>query len=304
MSTLKKHGRNRAKIEGSICEGHIQVEAMSLCKSIVRQLGSTCQDLWVGEEQEKEEKEGEVLLGATAKKRLNATELFQVTSFVLTNIEDMEEWMAFYEEEKESTPARDRDRFPKIKEYMRSKIDALDSGMVALVEHPTITDRIRSLVDGPETQVSSRTHMWAGGRHFRVYDLDKKKKRTQDSGVFGHFTQDSRASRHDVNVVRDEVPYFGRIRYIWELEYRGFFEVVLYCDWHQTNLRGDRATLVRDNGNGLWRIQTSHIMRCDRAQDEPLAYPSSVTQCAYVPSAEHEGWSFAIPYAPTCASYL
>ena len=62
-------------IEGNICEGHVHAKAMSFCKSIVCQLGSKCIDLWVEEEHDKDEKEGEVLLGATTKKNLNPNEL-------------------------------------------------------------------------------------------------------------------------------------------------------------------------------------------------------------------------------------
>lgn len=78
IGNLKRHGRNRAKIEGSICEGHLQAEAMHLSKNIVRQLGSSCTSLWIEEEQAKEEKEGSVLQGASLQKNLKLVEYHQV----------------------------------------------------------------------------------------------------------------------------------------------------------------------------------------------------------------------------------
>ena len=50
LGHLKRNGRNKAKVEGSICESHLQAESMSYCKTIVRQLGSKCEDLWIEEE--------------------------------------------------------------------------------------------------------------------------------------------------------------------------------------------------------------------------------------------------------------
>ena len=163
--------------------------------------------------------------------------------------------------------------------------------------HPPITDRIRSLVEGPNIVVSRRTHMLHHVCHFRVHDLDVKKKRTQDSGVMGVFNQESRASRHDTNVVPGELPYYGRILDIWELEFRGFYETVLYVHWHRTGLAGARATIVQDE-TGYWRVDTSAMMRHTRAGDEPIVYPRHITQCIFIPSPLHPGWSYGIPYVP------
>ena len=122
---------------------------------------------------------------------------------------------------------------------------------------PVISSKIRSLVRGPSDYVSSRTHMWHEGRHFRAYSYDLMKQRTQDSGIFTIFSIESRSSRHDVNVIRDDIPFFGRIRHIWELSYDGFHEILFYCDWHKLNLHGARATLVQDEIR-FWRVQSDY----------------------------------------------
>ena len=184
MGHLKKFGRNRSKIEGSICEGHVQAEAMFLCRNIVRQLGASCTKLWIEEEREEERKQSEVLIGGRTPKTLNPTEFSQVMNFILHNHSDMEEWASAYVREKSSTPPRLRRTFPRIRQFMVKKIMAHDENpSLVSAEDPPITPRIRDLVDGPKLQAWSRSAMWAQGRHFRVYELDAKKKRTQDSGT-------------------------------------------------------------------------------------------------------------------------
>ena len=170
---------------------------------------------------------------------------------------------------------------------------ALDTGM----KYPDITDRIRSLVDGPNPQVSARTHMWHEGRHLRVYALDRKRKRTSDCYVQTTFSSEFRSSRHDQNAIREEVPFFGRIMHIYELTYEGFYDTILFCDWHHTQLAGQQPT-IRPDPTGFWHIDTRSYMPSDRPRDEPFIYPRQVEQCMFIPSPVEEGWSYVVPYIP------
>ena len=52
----------------------------------------------------------------------------QVTNYVLANHEEMEEWVCVYDEEKALRDLRDRTRFPTIREFMKTKIQAFDEG--------------------------------------------------------------------------------------------------------------------------------------------------------------------------------
>lgn len=163
--------------------------------------------------------------------------------------------------------------------------------------NPTITPKIRSLVEGPSPEVSARSHMWHHGRHFCVYKLDKKRKRTSDCYIQTTFEMDFRSSARDRNVIREEVPYYGRIMHIYELTYDGFYDTVLLCDWHHTQLAGRSPTVVPDL-TGFWHIDTSAYMPGGRARDEPFTYPSMVEQCMFIPSPTTEGWSYVVPYTP------
>ena len=141
--------------------------------------------------------------------------------------------------------------------------------------------------------------MWHEGRHFRVHSYDEMKRRTRDSGVFTIFSMESRSSRHDQNMIREDIPYFGRIRHIWELSYDldGSHEIVFCCDWHKTDLRGSRNTLVRDDTT-FWRVLSDSWIPSTRSQDEPFVYPHQVTQCTYIDAPSYPGWSYGIPYVP------
>ena len=162
---------------------------------------------------------------------------------------------------------------------------------------PLISPKIRSLVHGPSDYVSSRTHMWHEGRHFRAHSYDVVKRRTQDSAIFTIFSIESRSSRNDVNVVREDIPYFGRIRHIWELSYDSFHEILFHCDWHKSDLQGTRATLVQDETR-FWRVRNDHWIPSTRAHDEPFVYPRQVTQCAFIDAPSYPDWSYGIPYVP------
>ena len=122
------------------------------------------------------------------------------------------------------------------------------------------------------------------------------------SGIFTLFNQDSRTSRHDRNLINEDLPYYGCVCHIWELQFEGFTEVVLYCDWHKTNLVGSNATLKKDSETGLYRFKKDSILRSDRQTDEPLVYPSQVKQCifidAHVPEGEGVDWIYGIPFIP------
>jgi hypothetical protein len=71
--------------------------------------------------------------------------------------------------------------------------------------------------------------------------------RTFDCGVQGQFTQDSRNSRHDMNIVRDIVPHYGKLEEILVVFYDAhskFEEYVFKCKWFRVNLAGANRIVV------------------------------------------------------------
>ena len=95
---------------------------------------------------------------------------------------------------------------------------------------------------------------------FRISSLDEKRGRTFDCGVKGLFTQDSRSSRRDRNVVQDIVPHYGKIEEIMVVEYKAhskFEEYVFKCTWFRSNLVGHNCTTIVKDECGHTRLRTS-----------------------------------------------
>lgn len=238
-------------------------------------------------------------------------EVGQINTMMLSNSDATEEWRSFYEEEKASAP-RSR-TFPTFEQYLRTKLEELDDMVTrgeAIDTYPEVTDELRTLVHGPLYIVTTRSAMWIQGRHFCIEEADDKKKATMDSGVMVQFTHDFRSSRHDQNVVRAMVPYYGKLEEIVVLEYKSEMqmEVVLFkCRWYKSNLRGPNATLVEDEcGFKRLRTSASSTLTQDWATSEPFAFPHQVEQCFYLPyplEPERE-WSIVIPYTPRSRSVV
>lgn len=114
----------------------------------------------------------------------------------------------------------------------------------------------------------------------------------------GEFTQDSRSSRHDVNMVRAVVPHYGKLQEIMTISYwtHGRLDMEVFrCLWYTSNLAGDNATLL-DDECGFHRLK----MTVPRATADPFVFPRHVEQCYYLPYPipGPEQWSIAIVYRP------
>jgi hypothetical protein len=75
------------------------------------------------------------------------------------------------------------------------------------------------------------------------FPLWMKGGRTFDCGVQGQFIQDSRSSRHDMNIIRD----YGKLEEILVVSYDAHskFEVYVFkCKWFKVNLAGANRTVV------------------------------------------------------------
>ncbi|XP_026450942.1 uncharacterized protein LOC113351100 [Papaver somniferum] len=104
-----------------------------------------------------------------------------------------------------------------------------------------ITD-FKRLVDGPSRYAVSHNAYAVNGYIFYTADAEKGMS-TQNSEVSMNATTTFRASARDQNTVNDEVPYFGIVKQILELDYTTFKQTVFYCDWVR----------VEDKVNG-WKI--------------------------------------------------
>jgi Domain of unknown function (DUF4216) len=144
---------------------------------------------------------------------------------------------------------------------------------------------------------------------FRIFSLDEKRGRTFDCGVQGQWTQDSRSSRHDRNIVRDIVPHYGKIEEIMIISYDAnskFEEYVFKCKWFKVNLAGQNRTVFQDE-TGFTRLKTSStsFQQSHWQTSEPFAFPTHVEQCFYIPyPPDPDEWSLVVTYVPRSRSIV
>jgi hypothetical protein len=287
-------------VEGSIAEGHLAAKSMFYCSNIIATIDPKAPHAWVEDIYGEDHR----LTGARKKRQLTSLEVKQINGMMLSNSDATEEWRDYYDNEKSA--ARRPSTFLKFEEYLKGKVKELDD-MVArgesITSFPEVTDELRTLVKGPLYTVITRSAMWTQSRHFRIAEVDEKKKATMDCGVMSQFTVDFRSSRHDQNVVTALVPYYGKVEEILVLTYNShtFMEVILFkCRWFKTNLAGANATIVEDDC-GFTRLKTSSssTIRQDWATSDPFLFPHQVEQCFYLPYPLHpQEWSIVIPYTP------
>lgn len=303
MGYLKSLVRTRARVEGSIAERYLAAESMFYCSSI---LGTVDPDCPRGFLEEVDMVDDDRLTGAKGERILSTLEVKQVNTFMLSNSDVTEDWRANYEEERRMS--RRPTKFPAFIDYMRKKLEEWDDLMgrgEEMSHFPKVNDDLRTLVHGPLFTVSTRTAMWSKGRHFRIARLDDKKRVTFDCGVMATYTQDSRSSRHDTNMVRSNVTHYGKVEEILTVTYDSytkFDEVLFKCKWFKVNLEGNNATLV-DDPCGFPRLKTTptSVYREDWSSSEPFAFPHHLEQCFYVPypiPPGPEDWSIVVPYTP------
>ena len=85
-----------------------------------------------------------------------------------------------------------------------------------------------------------------------------KKQLTSDCGVMACFSQDSRASARDVNVINVDLDYVENIVNILKVNFRIFHFFILDVQWFRVVCRGPQATVRRD-ASGFFQIDSSKL---------------------------------------------
>jgi hypothetical protein len=139
--------------------------------------------------------------------------------------------------------------------------------------------------------------------------LDEKRGRTFDCGVHAVFTQDSRSSRHDRNIIRDVVPHYGKLEEILVVSYDAyskFEEYVFKCKWFRVNLAGANRTVIQDEcGHTRLKTSATSYQPSHWQTSEPFTFPCHVEQCFYLPyPPDPEEWSLVVTYVPRSRSII
>ncbi|XP_019417184.1 PREDICTED: uncharacterized protein LOC109328254 [Lupinus angustifolius] len=138
-------------------------------------------------------------------------------------------------------------------------------------------------------------------RRFTTYNINGFKFRTlareegmrmQNSGVFLTSNTSCISSSVDGNIRQADLPYYGKLEDIIEINYYGYFRVILFkCRWADT---------TRDRGykKDSWNFNCVNFDRLihngDREEHEPYIEASQAQMVYYVDDVVNKGWNVAV----------
>ncbi|KAJ1386045.1 hypothetical protein SESBI_41176 [Sesbania bispinosa] len=159
----------------------------------------------------------------------------------------------------------------------------------------SIPEEIKFLAKGPMPHAKRYTAYNINGFKFRTVDRDKGLK-TQNNGVFLTSNTLCVASSVDANVQQADLPYYGKLEDIIELNYYGLFKVVLFkCKWADT-------TRERGFRKDAWQFTSVNFSRCihtgEREEHDPYIEASQAQLVYYVDDEVNKGWSVVVHMKP------
>lgn len=115
--------------------------------------------------------------------------------------------------------------------------------------------------------------LWSHGRHFRTEHIDKNRN-TYDCGVMANFTQESRSSTADTNLLFSQLDYCGTINDILEVGFRQFSFFIFDVKWFKVVCNGPNAT-VRKDESGYFAIDSTRLWT---DQSDTFVFPQQCEQ--------------------------
>ncbi|RDY06304.1 hypothetical protein CR513_09722, partial [Mucuna pruriens] len=162
------------------------------------------------------------------------------------------------------------------------------------VTNPYITDvvpnEIKYLARGPMAIARRYTAYNINGYKFRTMGRDEGLK-TQNNGVFLTSSTSCVASQVDANLRLVDLPYYGKLEDIIELNYYGFLKVILFrCKWADT-------TRPRGFRKDAWQFTSVNFSHCIHT-DGPYIEASQAQMVYYVDDEVNKGWSVVVHMMP------
>ena len=152
---------------------------------------------------------------------------------------------------------------------------------------------VRALMLPPSDVVKSYRSMYAYGHALRVRSAETQLT-TADSGVAATFRQLCRAGTKDTNLRAAELEYVGWVEEILSVDYGQFEVVVLYCNWVVANMRGDGATMKRND----YGFTTVNFERLIPYSAQSFAFPLHIEQVFFAPDVAKRGWEVVLRNEP------
>ncbi|XP_026384704.1 uncharacterized protein LOC113280271 [Papaver somniferum] len=267
MRTFNVFGRNKNYIEGSITEQYVLDDALRHCMEYILNGRKKCYKKKGRISNDDDIQEGPYPPNMSEGKRYHILnpQYEQARRWVLMHSQENTKWEKKYDR----LHVRGRRNSRNPDEYMK--------WLTQQFQGKDMTDSKR-LVDGPSRYAVSHNAYAVNGYIFYTADAEKGMS-TQNSGVSMNATTTFIASSRDQNTVYEEVPYFGIVKQILELDYTTFKQTVFYCDWVR----------VQDKVNGWYVDQVrrqiyvnfERFMENTKDADEPFIHSSQATSVFY-----------------------
>ncbi|KAK9062153.1 hypothetical protein SSX86_019339 [Deinandra increscens subsp. villosa] len=226
MKILKGYVRNHHRPEGCIAECYVAEEALEFWSTYLKNGGS------IGNPHERDDERirtGKPLSGAKVDV-VDTKILDEAHLYVLRNTAAVETYTEQHMLElKDLNPRRTSTWLHN--QHSRTFISWFKNEVEKrLANGEDICDSVRWLAKGPNFVVNKYSGFSINGYKFHTTSRDESRT-TQCSGVsiVAHTMQI--ASAKDSNPVYGAVTYYGRIKEIWEIDYRMFTIPVFMCDW-------------------------------------------------------------------------
>ncbi|XP_016490283.2 uncharacterized protein LOC107810065 [Nicotiana tabacum] len=304
LGHFKSFVRNKAQPEGSIAEGYLVEESLTFCSQYIEDIETRFnRPRRVRDEPNVTEPSGTSSLFPQFGKPASASITFPLTdmqklqahryvlldcAIVMPFVDELRQYIRRSSRRRPSPTEIERRVNKEFVDWFQKRImnpDTID----------TMSIDLKFLARGPSVVARSFTAYNINGSKFRTLAREEG-LRTQNSGVFLTSKTSCVASSIDGNLRQAELPYYGKLEDILEINYYGQFKVVLFkCRWADT---------ARDRGykKDRWNLNCVNFDRLihtgEREEHEPYIEAYQAQMVYYVDVVVNKGWSVAMHLKP------
>ncbi|XP_060171665.1 uncharacterized protein LOC132602887 [Lycium barbarum] len=305
LGHFKSFVRNKARSEASIAEGYLAEETLTFCSRYMEDIETrfnrprrVCDDPNDIEPSGTSSIFPQLGKPASAPENLLLTHMQKLHAhrYVLLNCAIV---MPFVDEFRQYIKRSSKGRKPSPTDIEKRVNKEFVDWFKKRIMNPDTIDTIFAdlifLARGPSVNARRFTAYNINGFKFRILAREEGLK-TQNSGVFLTSNTSCVASSVDGNLRQADLPYYGKLEDIIEINYYGRFRVVLFkCKW---------ADPTRDRGykKDRWNFNCVSFDRLihsgEREEHEPYIEASQAQMVFYVDDVVNKGWSVAVHMKP------
>ncbi|KAK7256468.1 hypothetical protein RIF29_29918 [Crotalaria pallida] len=304
LGHLKSLVRNKAQPEGSIAQGYLAEEVLTFCSQYLEGIETRInRPARVNDDTSASTSHPPSLfppmgeaVGAFSTFELSTMEKIQAHRYVLLNCPAVKPYI---DEFKDHVRRRSKGRKPTATQLEKIVSKDFIDWFPRKIMNPDISnnvlDDLKFLAKGPTKHARRFSAFNINGFKFRTTAREVDAT-TQNNGVFLTSSTSCVASGVDGNVREADLPYYGKLEDIIELNYYGKFKVTLFkCQWADTT----RDWGIRKDKWGFTSINFSRLIHNGEREDhDPYIEASQAQMVYYVEDEVNKGWSVVVHVKP------